>query len=94
MGFNYHPLQETQLKYFHDVRRQLDARKAKTSSMAQRRAHLMREKANNYRHELDRLRGIHAQFNVNPLQLQHKPISDRINELKALGAKAVDTIQD
>lgn len=94
MGINYHPLQEMQLKYFHDLRQKLDARKAKTSSMAQRRTHLMRQKGLNYQHELDRLRGIHQQFNVSPLKLQHKAIGDRIDALKALGAKAVDVIQD
>jgi len=91
MGINYHPLQEKQLAYFHSLREKLDARKAKHASAAQRRQFLIRQKATNYQNEYDRLRGIQSQFNI---PRTNTAIDERVKALQALGAKAVDSIQD
>jgi len=88
MKSNYYPFQEKQLVQFKHAAEQLDARKAKVSSLIARRHFLTRQKNANYNNELYRLQGIYSHTNAKP------QLDNRIAELKALGAKAVDTIQD
>lgn len=88
-GFN--PLQEKQLAYFKNVQTQLDARKAKVSSVAARRNFLMRQNNANYTNELNRLRGVYSHSNVKTTKDR---IDARFKVLTELGAKAVDSIKD
>jgi adenylyl- and sulfurtransferase ThiI len=88
-GFN--PLQEKQLAYFKNVQTQLDARKAKVSSVAARRSFLTRQNNANYTNELNRLRGVYSHSNVKTTK---DKIEARFKQLTELGAKAVNSIQD
>jgi hypothetical protein len=87
----FHPLHEKQLAYFKTLQQQLDARKAKVSSVYARRNFLQKQQTANYTNELNRLRGVYSSSNVKTTK---DIMQKRIEELKILGGKAVDSIQD
>ena len=92
MTFSGRPLHEKQLAYFRHVKAELEARESKTKSISLRRDFLMKQKAENYQNEHDRISNA---FHSNLVQdTTKKYIQDRIGKLQKLRASAVNNIKD
>jgi len=78
------------LHYYKQLQKQIDAHQTKAASIQLRKQWLERQKLNNYTNEYDRIRGLIAQNIVKGTSVEH--LKKRENELKGLGAKAIDGI--
>ena len=92
MGFksqlnHYQRMQLSQVKYLNDM---ADAFQNRTKSVALRREILQRQQKRNYQSEYDRIRS-HVEDSATPALTKHH-LTARTAHLKALGAKALDTI--
>ena len=85
---HYQRMQLSQVKYLNDM---ADAFQNRTKSIALRRKILEKQKKRNYQSEYDRIRS-HVEDSATPALTKHH-LSARTKHLKALGAKALDTIK-
>ena len=93
MGFksqlnHYQRMQLSQVKYLNDM---ADVFQNRTKSTALRREILQKQQSRNYQSEYDRIRG-HVEDSATPAQTKDH-LKGRQAILKALGAKAVDSIK-
>ena len=79
------------LKYYENLQKLLDARATKKENVVHRRQMLDHMTKNNYRLEMERLRGMLGSRAIRADNT--KMLHDRIHRLWELGAEAIDEIQ-
>jgi hypothetical protein len=79
------------LKFYENLQKVLDARATKTASVLHRKQILDHMTNNNYRLEMERLRGMLESRAIRGDNA--RMLRDRIHRLQELGAKAIDQIQ-